>query len=68
MPWPSAFPGPDPSRGVSSYTEVPHPLEPLASLTADQVVAAVAPSVQYHLTPATPPSPGGLTVPRTDMR
>jgi AcrR family transcriptional regulator len=34
-------------------------MEPLASLPAGQVVAAVAPSVQHHLTPATPPGPGG---------
>ena len=38
--------------------------EPLASLTADDVVAAVAPSVQRYLTrPAASPSPGGADRP-----
>jgi AcrR family transcriptional regulator len=38
-------------------------LEPLASLPADEVVAAVAPSIQRYLTPGAPPGPAppGMT-------
>jgi AcrR family transcriptional regulator len=43
-------------------------LEPLASLPADEVVAAVAPSVQRYLPPSPPPGPADAADRRGDSR